>query len=79
MNVTKEPRSKIDAAFLTAEEKGLPVNRTELGKLLFPNASSDLCRRVSMNNVLSGKTKRLTTSQLRMICEYLKCDLNDII
>ena len=78
-NKTKLARSKIDAAFIAAEQKGLNVSRTELGWLLYPKAKTDWNVRVCINYVLSGRTKRLSAKQLRIIADYLQCDLNDLI
>lgn len=79
MNKVKLARSKIDSAFMAAEQKGLNVSRTELGKLLYPDAKSDWSVRVCVNYVLSGRTKRLSAKQLRIIANYLQCSIDDLI
>lgn len=79
MNKVKLARSKIESAFMAAEQKGLNVSRTELGKLLYPDAKSDWSVRVCVNYVLSGRTKRLSAKQLRIIANYLQCSIDDLI
>lgn len=79
MNKVKLARSKIDAAFLAAEERGLNVSRTELGNLLYPDATNKWSVRVCVNYVLSGRTKRLSARQLRIIADYLQCSIDDLI
>ena len=61
--------------FQDAKDAGLKVTKTELAGLMFPEAKFPL---IGYNRLESGRSTGIRFRQIEIICEYLKCEPNDL-
>lgn len=70
-----EERLKIKEAFARSEMRGKKVFKKDVSNRLFPNQPKST-QQVKFTNLVNGTTKRITATQVRILCEMLDCDAN---
>ena len=55
--------------------RGKRITQRELGAILWPNSTKPT-QIVNINNLCSGKTKRIDISMVSIICDTLRVDAN---
>lgn len=77
MNVTENKASviKLKEAFARSEMNGKKVRRKDLAAALFPGVS-ETAQQVNLTNLINGRTKRIASEWVKIICDMLDCTPN---